>query len=54
MSNTDYIVMKTARNESGMIVYCTNSLEDAQRFCKQCEAKHCELTIYKAKETYQN
>lgn len=53
MSNTDYLVIKTENNKNAQIVFCTNDLKDAQRFCTQFEVKHCELTIYKARETYQ-
>ena len=53
MSNTDFIVLITKNGTDAQIVFCTNDLKDAQRFCAQFEVKHHELTIYKARETYQ-
>jgi len=49
----DYIVLFQYKAGPTRIVLKTNSLKDAQAFCKASDLKG-DLTIYKARETYQN
>lgn len=53
MSNTDYIVIQSVAGQQATIVYCTNDLTSARRFCSEMKLPKNELTIYKARETYQ-